>query len=61
MPCRGLLLILILQFIYTGEVDVPTDEITDFLAVANNLDISELKNSPQSSSKGSLQKKKEDI
>ena len=41
---------LILQFIYTGEVDVPTDEITDFLAVANNLDISELKNSPQSSS-----------
>ena len=41
---------LILQFIYTGEVDVPTDEVTDFLAVANNLDISELKNSPQSSS-----------
>ena len=41
---------LILQFIYTGEVDVPTDKITDFLAVANNLDISELKNSSQSSS-----------
>ena len=40
---------LILQFIYTGEVDVPTDEITDFLKAANDLDISELKNRPQSS------------
>ena len=40
---------LILQFIYTGEVDVPTDEITDFLKAANDLNISELKNRPQSS------------
>ena len=40
---------LILQFIYTGEVDVPTNEITDFLKAANDLDISELKNRPQSS------------
>ena len=40
---------LILQFIYTGEVDVPTDEIADFLKAANDLDISELKNRPQSS------------
>ena len=40
---------LILQFIYTGEVDVPTDKITDFLKAANDLDISELKNRPQSS------------
>ena len=40
---------LILQFIYTGEVDVPTNEITDFLKAANDLDISELKNRPESS------------
>ena len=40
---------LILHFIYTGEVDVPTDEITDFLKAANDLNISELKNRPQSS------------
>ena len=40
---------LVLQFIYTGEVDVPTDRINDFLEAANDLDISELKNRSQTS------------